>query len=133
MSEKDVKRGKVCKPKYDLIIIDGPKNWTIDSSSFFLCNKILKDKGWIIWDDYSWTYAWADTRRDVTDGITHRNLSEEERLIPHIKEIFELLVVQHPDYGNFIINNDWAWAQKIKNTEVLLNRILKIFRKIKNA
>ena len=26
---------KVCKPVYDLIIIDGPKNWTIDSSSFF--------------------------------------------------------------------------------------------------
>ena len=32
---------KVCVPKYDLIIIDGPKNWTIDSSSFFLCDKIL--------------------------------------------------------------------------------------------
>ena len=140
---------KVCLPKYDLIIIDGPKNWTIDSSSFFLCDKILKDKGWIIWDDYNWTYANADTKRDETDGITHRSLSEEERLVPHIKEIFELLVVQHPDYGNFVINeeSDWAWAQKIKNTDskkikytssrtinsILINQMLKIYRKIKKA
>ena len=49
----------ICQPKYDLVIIDGPKNWTIDSSSFFLSDKLLKDNGWIIWDDYKWTYSRA--------------------------------------------------------------------------
>jgi predicted O-methyltransferase YrrM len=105
-----------CTPKYDLIIIDGPKNWIIDSSSFYLSDKLLKEDGWIIWDDYNWTYAQADTRREATDGISHRVLSKEELMIPHIKEIFHLLVMQHPDYGNFIIqeNSDWAWANKKK-------------------
>ena len=102
--------------KYDLIIIDGPKNWTIDSSSFFLCDLLLKEGGWIVWDDYNWTYDHADKTRDSTDGITHRSLDRDERRIPHIKEIIELLVIPHPNYGKVIIteDTDWAWAQKIK-------------------
>ncbi|GLR19020.1 class I SAM-dependent methyltransferase [Portibacter lacus] len=113
----------ICKTKYDLIIIDGPKNWTIDSSSFFLCDKLLNENGWIIWDDYSWTYADANLRRDITDGISHRSLSKEEQSIPHIKEIFHLLVIQHQNYSNFIIqdDSDWVWANKVK-----LNSIKKI-------
>jgi hypothetical protein len=104
----------VCKPRFDLCVIDGPKNWTIDSSAFFLADKLLKPNGWMIFDDYSWTYAKVDNRRDSTDGITHRSLSEEERNIPHVREIFELLVKQHPDYGRLEIleDSDWAVAQK---------------------
>lgn len=103
-----------CEPKYDLIIIDGPKNWTIDSSSFFLSDKLLKENGWILWDDYNWTYK--DSSSEITDGITKRGLSIEEQSIPHIKEIFHLLVMQHNNYSNFVIQKDsgWAWAQKVK-------------------
>ena len=32
-----------------------PKNWTIDSGAFFCVDKILKEGGWIIFDDYYWT------------------------------------------------------------------------------
>lgn len=108
---------KICQTKYDLIIIDGPKNWTIDSSSFFLCDKLLKQNGWIIWDDYSWTYAQANVRRDSTDGIKHNSMDLVEQKTPHIKDVFHLLVMQHPNYSNFIIKKegDWAWAQKIKS------------------
>ncbi len=106
----------ICYPEFDLCVIDGPKNWIIDSSAFFLADKLIKEKGWIIFDDYNWTYANADKTRDVTDGISHRGLSDTEKILPHIKEIFHLLVMQHPSYSNFIIQQegDWAWAQKIK-------------------
>lgn len=138
----------ICKPKYDLIIIDGPKNWTIDSSSFFLCDKLLHENGWIIWDDYKWTYSRADQRKEATDGITHRSLSEDELKTPHIKAIFELLVMQHPDYGNFIIHedSDWVWANKTKSNAAktityshshsiqfyVIQKIRKLFRQLKN-
>lgn len=107
----------ICAPVYDFCIIDGPKNWTIDSSAFFLADKLLKQNGWVIFDDYEWTYGEADTRRDATDGITHRKLSEAERITPQVKEIFNLLVMQHPSYANFKIHKDgdWAWAQKIQS------------------
>lgn len=105
----------ICVPRYDLCIIDGPKNWTIDGAAFFMADKLLRDGGWLIFDDYSWTYANADTRRDSTDGITHRSLSDAELKTPQIKSVFDLLVKQHPDYSEFsIINNDWAVARKIK-------------------
>jgi predicted O-methyltransferase YrrM len=109
--------GNVCQPKYDFCIIDGPKNWTIDSSAFFLCDKLLKENGWLIFDDYEWTYVNAASKREVTDGITHRSLSQEELVTPQVKEIFNLLVMQHPNYSNFriAIDGDWVWAQKKKS------------------
>ena len=112
-------RDDICTPEYDLCVIDGPKNWTIDGAAFFMADKLLKPGGWFIFDDYSWTYGAADDRRDSTDGITHRALSEAERQIPHIREVFELLVVQHPDYSNFLrlTESDWALAQKVLSDE----------------
>lgn len=104
-----------CVPKYDLCIIDGPKNWTIDGAAFFLVDKLLRKDGWIIFDDYIWTYAGAEREGSlVTDGIAHRSLSKSEIETPHVRDIFQLLVIQHPDYGNFKIHGegDWAWAQK---------------------
>ena len=107
-------RNDVCEEVYDLCIIDGPKNWTIDGAAFFFADKLLKKNGWMIFDDYNWTYAGADNQRDATDGITHRQLSKDEQEIPQIKEVFELLVKQHPNYGNLLVLDeaDWVLAQK---------------------
>jgi predicted O-methyltransferase YrrM len=81
--------GGNCQPKFDLCIIDGPKNWTIDGCAFFLVEKLLKPGGWIIFDDYNWTYAGADSKRTSTDGITHRLLSEEgKRQTKRMDEVF---------------------------------------------
>ena len=104
----------VCNEIYDLCVIDGPKNWTIDGAAFFFVDKLLKKNGWIFFDDYKWTYAAKDKRCDSTDGITHRSLSSDELEIPHIREVFELLVKQHPHYGNLVMldKDNWALAQK---------------------
>jgi predicted O-methyltransferase YrrM len=112
-------QGGVCRTKYDLCVIDGPKNWTIDGCAFFLVDKLLRPGGWIIFDDYSWTYDAADVARAATDGIAHRELSDEERKTPQIREVFELLVVPHPHYSNFVVygHQDWATAQKIAGSE----------------
>jgi len=111
--------GNECTPKYDLCIIDGPKNWTIDGCAFFLVDKLLKPGGWLIFDDYAWTYEGAGASRDATDGISHRTLSEDERTTPQIREVFELLVLPHPNYSNFVVQDhkDWAMAQKIAGND----------------
>jgi len=56
----------------------------------------------------------ADAIRAATDGITHRELSEAERTTPQIREVFELLVMQHKNYGKFVIEDhkDWAMARQ---------------------
>jgi predicted O-methyltransferase YrrM len=102
-----------CQAVYDLCIIDGPKHWTIDGCAFFLVDKLLNQNGWLIFDDYMWTYQNAG--REVTDGISNRAMSEEERRSPQVREVFELLVKQHPNYSEFEVSGDgnWASARKI--------------------
>jgi predicted O-methyltransferase YrrM len=104
-----------CRPEYNLCVIDGSKNWTIDGGAFFMVDKMLKENGWMIFDDYLWTYAEAARHRAATDGITHRELSEEELNVPHVKEIVELLVMQHPNYARVLVypDDNWAMAQKV--------------------
>ena len=35
-------KDNICNKVYDLCIIDGPKNWTIDGAAFFFVDKLLK-------------------------------------------------------------------------------------------
>jgi predicted O-methyltransferase YrrM len=106
----------VCEPSYDFCVIDGSKNWTIDGGAFFLVDKLLRPGGVLVFDDYSWTYALANRRRDTTDGVSHRKLSSDELHTPAVREIFELLVKQHPNYAEFELYpiEDWAMARKIQ-------------------
>lgn len=111
--------GTVCNPVYDLCIIDGPKNWTIDGGAFFLVNKLLKPGGWIIFDDYNWTYATAARRKGQSIDELKKRMSESEMETPHIREIFELLVKQEKNYTNFVVlRGNWALAQKVNCSSV---------------
>ena len=102
-----------CNPIYDLCFIDGPKNWTIDGLGFFLIDKLLKEEGNIVFDDYKWKYS--EYSKSILDGITVRGLSEDQANTPNIELVFQLLVMQHPNYSDFVIDEDWAWAKKIKS------------------
>jgi predicted O-methyltransferase YrrM len=100
----------ICQPLYDIVFIDGPKNWTIDGAAFFMAEKLLNEGGLIVFDDYAYAYG---TEREVTDGINHRKLSADELAEPHIAAVFRLLVMQHPNLGRFqIINQQFAIAVK---------------------
>jgi predicted O-methyltransferase YrrM len=100
------------EPIYDFCFIDGPKNWTIDGLAFFLVDRLLREGGWILFDDYGWTHA-RHQGREATDGISIRSLSDDEIQTPQIEAIFRLLVMRHPGYSNFKLQDGWwAWAQK---------------------
>ena len=115
MIEERTRHG-ICEPLYDFCFIDGSKNWTIDGCAFFLADKLLRPGGWVLFDDLKWTYA--STGRKETDGVNHRELGPDELNTPHIESIFRLLVMQHPDYSEFVIQDDWwGWAHKIGGTE----------------
>ena len=106
--------GPTCEPRFDFAFIDGAKNWTIDGLAFFLVDKLLQQDGWILFDDYRWTYAAHEAHGYATgDGVTIRTLSEDEKSEAHVEAIFQLLVMQHPDYSEFKVQDDiWAWARK---------------------
>jgi len=104
----------VCRPVYDFCFIDGAKNWTIDAAAFFLVDKLVKPGGWIVFDDLQWTYRskLAEGKRK-SDGVYMTEMGDDELDQPHVELIFQLLVMQHPEYANFYVkDNWWAWAQK---------------------
>ncbi|MFC1775870.1 O-methyltransferase [Pseudomonadota bacterium] len=111
-----------CTPFYDLCFIDGAKNWTIDGLAFFLVDKLLRKDGFVLFDDYRWSYGGYS--KEVLDGITIRELSEDQVATPNIEVIFKLLVMQHPAYANFVVDEDWAWAQKISSDHKELKLIV---------
>lgn len=111
-----------CEPCYDFCFIDGCKNWTIDGLAFFLCEKLLRERGWILFDDYRWTYA-KHRHKPENDGITTRSLSPEEMEKAHVELIFHLLVMQHGRFSNFVLQDGaWAWAQKVADGRKTLHR-----------
>lgn len=102
-----------CEPLYDVCFIDGAKSWQVDGLAFFLVDKLLRPGGTIVFDDYG--YSFAEVEGDVTDGISLRSMSEDQRREPNVRAIFELLVMQHPDYGDFrVVNDRLAVARKVR-------------------
>lgn len=111
--------GMQCTPIYDFCYIDGAKNWTIDGFAFFLVDKLLCNDGWILFDDYDWTYA--ATGRTVTDGVNHEELGDDELKTPHIELVVRLLMGQHPDYSEIKIQDGcWAWGHKTHESRKVL-------------
>lgn len=117
----------VCTPQYDLVFIDGPKDWTNDGCAFFLADKLLRPNGTILFDDYAWSYRAHEvaTGRTHERGYVFEQMSEEEFAEPHVKAIFELLVMQHPGYSEFeIVDDNVAMARKTTHTgpkELVIN------------
>jgi predicted O-methyltransferase YrrM len=107
--------GGSCQPAYDFCFFDGAKNWTVDGFAFFLVDKLLRPGGWLLFDDYRWSYARREavTGRSETDGIVHRAMSADQREEPNVELIFRYLVMQHPGYADFRVEGDWAWARKV--------------------
>ncbi len=135
-----------CQPVYDIIFIDGPKDWTNDGLAFFLSDKLLKEGGLIIFDDYDWSYRRDEAARGKTHerGYIFPRMSEEEFVVPHIKAVFELLVMQHGGYGNFeVIDDVLALATKTSAPEARTltyssraspkYRLTKLLRKFRGA
>ena len=76
---------------------------------FFLVDKLLKPGGWIIFDDMFWTFESSPALKNTSRV---KNMPEDEKSIPHIGQVFNLLVKTHPNYHNFEIHKSWGIAQK---------------------
>jgi predicted O-methyltransferase YrrM len=96
-------------PLFDLCYLDGAHSWFVDGFAFFLVDRLLKPGGWIIFDDLDWTYQSSPS---LKNSSIVRDMPHEEKTIPQIKLVYDLLVKRHPDYHNFRVEDGWAYAQK---------------------
>jgi predicted O-methyltransferase YrrM len=105
-------------PRYDFCYLDGAKNFNVDGLAVVLIEKLLRPGGWLLMDDLDWTYE--DNRWILPTGDGHPlgPLSESERVEPHLRAVFELIVKQHPSFSRFRVEDEWhGWAQKLPDGE----------------
>ena len=116
-----------CEPLYDFCFLDGAHNWTVDGLAIFLVAKLLKDQGWLVLDDLHWSYRdlYVNTGRpDCRDAIYAGHLMSDAELdADHVDAVFRLLVMQHPAFVEFRIQDSaWGFARKGSDED----RVLKI-------
>ena len=119
--EKNSSNGR-CVPMFDFCYFDGVFNWTVTGLSFFLVDKLLKANGWLGFNGYNWSYEDRLGRGKTRyDGMTIRELCQEQLEQRPIPLIMDLLVMQQPGYANFRVHNDViAWAQKLGDSQQTL-------------
>jgi predicted O-methyltransferase YrrM len=98
--------------RYDLCFVDGQKNWTTDGLAVMLVERLLRENGWLVLDDLGWRYA-DKHGQEVSDWVSLAALTQEERETAHIRAVFELIVMRHPSFGEFKVQDGWwGWAKK---------------------
>jgi predicted O-methyltransferase YrrM len=100
-----------CNPQFDFCFVDGAHNWDTDGFAFFLVEKLLRPGGWLVFDDLAWTYE-NTLRLSPVDAEVARLMSPEERSTPQIRDVFELLVRQHPGFDVVRQFRFHGWARK---------------------
>ncbi len=112
-------------PRFDLCFIDGSHQWAVDGFAFFLVDRLLKPGGWVIFDDLDWTVA--SRPKSETAGWADK-MTDEEKEIPQIRKVYELLVKTHERYGEFRTEHGWAYAQKqtsAKKSQIRTETVIK--------
>lgn len=98
------------EPCFDFCYLDAAHTWAVDALGFFLVDRLLRVGGWIIFDDINWTLGSSPT---IGQSDWVQALPEDERQIPQIERVYELLVKPHPNYGEFRLEGNWAYARKV--------------------
>ncbi len=93
---------------FDFCFIDGGHDWYNTGFCFFLVDKLVQEGGWVLFDDLDWTMEHIDKSWALKRTI-------EERTTPQVRKVWELLVKQHPNYGDFREEGRWAFARKISS------------------
>ena len=110
--EKRLDTAGSVQPEYDFIFLDGSKNWSADGLAVVLAERLLRPGGWLLLDDLGWNYEkHCEAPRHYEIEIA--KLSDEERIQPHLRAVFDLLIRTNPVFDQFLIqDNWWGWAHK---------------------
>lgn len=89
-------------PAYDFVFLDGAHTWDTDGLAFAAIDRLLAPGGWILFDDLDW----------VPSDRTFSDVPDDTRDVPHVRDIWDLLVCTDPSYDELRIDGAWGYAHK---------------------
>jgi predicted O-methyltransferase YrrM len=93
---------------FDFCYIDGGHTWHSTGFAFCLVAQLLKQGGWIVFDDLDWTHE----DPTVANMPYTRAMSDEERRTRQIRKVYELLVLRDARFDSCFVEGPWAFARK---------------------
>ena len=100
------------RPTFDFCYIDAAHTWDDTGLAFFLVDKLLAPNGWILFDDLDFYYQKLVKSDEETPPYLLR-MGREERETKQVRNVWELLVKEHPGYGDFTESGTWAFTRKL--------------------
>ncbi|KRE17649.1 hypothetical protein ASE63_00085 [Bosea sp. Root381] len=83
---------------FDLIYLDGAHTFIHDVGSTALCKKLVKPGGYLLMDDYNWTFNTSPTMNPEKMPQVATWYSQEQLETPHIKLVCEALLDGDPEF-----------------------------------
>jgi predicted O-methyltransferase YrrM len=111
---EQLRDGARIEPLYDFVFIDGAHTWDVDALAFALVDRLLVPGGWILLDDLDWAI-----------GDTEPSLPQVQRELSHVREIWELLALTHPQYDEFRTDGQWGWMRKSTQAQPATRTVVK--------
>lgn len=100
------------RPVFDFCYIDAAHTWDDTGFGFFLVDKLLAPNGWILFDDLDFVYETLVKPGEKMPDFLMR-MGKEERETRQVRNVWEMLVKEHPGYGDFFEEGRWAFARKL--------------------
>jgi predicted O-methyltransferase YrrM len=104
--------------RFDLIYIDGAHTYLHDALAFFMCDRLLKVGGIMIFDDWNWRYADSQYMKD----IRHLYMTDEQISANQIGMFIRELVETHIGYETLLANEVYRKVASSTKSTVPHNR-----------
>lgn len=91
-------------PLFDYVFIDGAHTWALDALAFLLVDRLLKDGGYVDFDDYSWTLAGSPSMKPEIFPDVRRLYTPEQIEEPQVALVVDVLVRPDPRYEEVVPN-----------------------------
>lgn len=101
-----------CEPIFDFCLLDGAHEWEPDALAFTLVSRLIKPGGLIAIDDINYRLRMSPHWEE-----THADYSARELDTYQMRMVYELVVMNHPEYSDFQITHQGriGWARKFPN------------------
>jgi predicted O-methyltransferase YrrM len=102
-------------PVYDFVFLDGAHTWDTDGLAFAAIDRLVMPGGWVLFDDLDW----------LPSDRAFSNVPDDTLDVPHIRDIWDLLVCTDPSYDELRLDGAWGYAHKSSTSAPTVRTVVK--------
>jgi len=93
---------------FDFVYLDGAHSWFTDGFAFFLCERLLRPGGWLLFDDLDWTFGTSS----IAGEERVLRMPQEERSTAQMRLVWDLLTKTGSGFDVLLEDGNWGFARR---------------------